>query len=225
MQHGKQAIVVDIAFAALTLLGQALLSAYGSCLEQRMSKQDGSTWTVQVNGSDVGAISDAEMAAFRRRAVFSVDTYLRQIANIVMGGVRLLYWLARYIPIFIFWCLICGLIVDASGTQALLKDVVVAAMGEPGRVAALTADGLRIAASIALFLLFGFPWAFGIRNEFRAEWERAISERLRLYRSGRVALHRDAEGHTVVFANEGRILHEYLRDRRGVNRSTVGGTR
>ena len=216
IQRHADRIGVAIVMAAVTLFGQGLLAAYSLSLRGRMIVSDDNYWTVLVDGTARGAISDAEYAAMRERAAFSVSTYLRQTANVVGAGVTVLHWLIRNIPVILFWIAMGGLLLAPEGTVVAIKTILIAAQTDPERLAVAIVQFLlpMLISSAALGMLF-LCQQFGCRNEFRAAWQDEMRRRLDLFPIGEITLTR-IENQQSVIADERRAFRTFLRQRRGV---------
>ncbi|MWL91439.1 hypothetical protein [Cupriavidus sp. SW-Y-13] len=216
MQSRADRIGVGIVMAAVTLFGQGLLAAYSLSLRSRMITSDDNYWTVEVDGTARGAISDAEYAAMRERAAFSVSTYLRQTVNVVGAGVTFLHWLIRNIPVILFWIALGGLLLAPEGTVVAIKTILVAAQTDPERLAVAIVQFLlpMLMSSAALGMLFLYQ-QFGYRNEFRAAWQDELRRRLDLFPVGEIILTR-VENQQTVIADERRAYRAFLRQRRGL---------
>lgn len=206
-------IGVGIVMAVVTLFGQGLLAAYSLSLRGRMIVSDDNYWTVLVDGTARGAISDAEYAAMRERAAFSVSTYLRQTVNVVGAGVTFLHWLIRNIPVILFWIALGGLLLAPEGTVGAIKTILIAAQTEPERLAVATVQVVlpMLLSSAALGMLFLYR-QFGCRNEFRAAWQDELRRRLELFPIGEINLTRVEDQQTVI-ADERRAFRAFLRQR------------
>ena len=210
--------------AAVTLFGQGLLAAYSLSLRSGMIASDDNHWTVLVNGTAQGAISDAEYAAMRERAAFSLSTYLRQAANVVVAGVNFIHWLFRSIPGILFWMTLGGLLLAPEGTVGAIKTILVGAQTDPERLAVAVAQFLlaMLISSAALGMVFAHR-QLGYRNEFRAAWEHELRHRLDLHPPGEITLTR-VEDHKTAFADERNALRTFMRQRREMSGAPASGT-
>ncbi|MGN8554688.1 UNVERIFIED_CONTAM: hypothetical protein OHV15_19110 [Microbacterium sp. SLM126] len=210
-------------WAAVTLFGQGLLAAYSLSLRSRMSATDDNYWTVLVNGTARGSISDAEYAAMRERAAFSVSTYLRQTANLVVAGVNFIHWLFRSIPAILFWIGLGGLLLAPEGAVSAIRTILVAAQTDPERLTVAVAQFslAMLISSAALGIVFAHR-QLGYRNEFRAAWEHELRNRLDLHPPGEITLTR-VEDHKTAFADERNALRTFMRQRREVSGAPASG--
>lgn len=191
MQRPMEMLGVALSTIPLTLVYQATLSAYGLHLQHRIDAVDGGFLHVRVDGVDLGAVPENEYAAMRHRAAFSVSTYLRQLCNAGVMAVNLCRYMARYVPLMMFWTAVGGLLLDTTGTVAVIKTVLLGAQMAPERLAGLLAQFLVVTlfGSAMLLVLFA-QRQFGYRNEFRAEWQHALRKRLNLPSTGELSLYR-----------------------------------
>lgn len=223
MQPRADMLGVGLVMAVVTVFGQALLAAYSLSLRCRMIVLDDSAWTVQVNGVDKGVISDAEYAAMRERAMFSVSTYLRQAGNLVSGGLMFVHWLIRNVPLILFWMPLVGLLLDATVTVAAIKTILIGAQTQPEKLAVIVAQWLSYtlvwSAMIGLLLMHR---QLGIRSEFRAAWEHELRRWLNVHALGEITLSR-IEDDQLVFADEGKAFRTFLRQRRAAAGDAASG--
>lgn len=212
MQRPADMISGALATCLLTLVYQATLSAYGLHLEHRIDSEDVGFFHVRIDGIDLGAVPENEYAAIRHRAAFSLSTYLRQLCNAGVVAVNVCRWLARYVPLMMFWTAVGALLLDGTGTVTAIKSILLAAQVAPERLSDLLALFLRATLLVAMMgALFAYR-QFGFRNEFRAEWQHALRNRLNLPSTGDLSLHR-MRGNESVPVRDGAEFRAFLRKR------------
>lgn len=202
-----------ISSCVLTLMYQATLSAYGLHLEHRIDSGNDEFLHVRIDGIDAGALSANEYAAMRHRATFSLSTYLRQVCNIGMMAVNFCRWMVRYVPVLMFWTMVCGLLVDAAGMVKVIQAILFAAQRDPEQLAAFLAKFLGItmfwSAGLCAFVA---GRRLGFRNECREAWQHMLRSRLNLPSSGELTLYRMRGNHAMP-VRDGADFRAYLRKR------------
>nr|WP_315597966.1 hypothetical protein [uncultured Cupriavidus sp.] len=213
IQRPVNIVGVVLATIPLTLVYQATLSAYGLHLQHRIDSEDSGSLHVRVDGIDLGAVPENEYAAMRHRAAFSVSTYLRQLCNVGVMAVNFCRWMARYVPLLIFWIAVGALLLDSTGTVAAIRSILLAAQVAPGRLADLLA--LFLVATLfwsAIVCALFAPRQLGFRNEFRTEWQHALRKRLNLPSTGEMSLYR-MQGNDAGPVRDGAEFRAFLRKR------------
>lgn len=191
IQQRDNMVSVAIIAGVFTLIAQGILSIYELSLVRRMSNASDRTWTVEVQGADLGAISDIECAALRHHAAFSVANYLRQMVNVCEMAMNFLRQMTRAIPFLVFWLLIGGLLLDTTTTLGLARKLWILAQAYPEAFAKGVAEWLALTLAWGAFICGAFvPGAFGFCNQFRADWEHAVRRRLNLPTTERPILFR-----------------------------------
>lgn len=213
IQRPDQMIGAAITTCLVTVVYQATVSAYGLHLAHRIDAGNDEFLHVRVDGIDVGAVPESEYAAMRHRAAFSLSTYMRQICNVGVMAMNFCRWMARYVPLLIFWTAVGGLLLDTTGTVNAIQTILAAAQRDPERLAVFLAQFLAITLfwSATLCALFAGRH-LGFRNEFRVAWQHALRGRLSLPSSGEVKLYR-MQGNDASPLRDGADFRAYLRKR------------
>lgn len=179
-----------------------LRQRYLDSLAKRAKAEHPIEWTVEMNGVDVGTITDAEYADIRLTVFSNTGHYVRQLLNLGRVVFRIFDYCYAGIPIAVFWIV---------GALAILEpDVftsIVAAFQKSGPDA--VAQALSVAAQLFIpcaVLIFGLHWIigmsrFGFVNKFSEATMHAVRTRCGVAVEGNMQLVRWEHG-AATFCDE-----------------------
>jgi hypothetical protein len=160
-------------------------------------------WTVEMNGVNVGTITDAEYAAIRLAVFSNTGHYVRQLRNLGRVAFRIFDYCYAGIPIAAFWIM--------GGLAILEPDVftsIIAAFQKSGPDA--VAQALSVAAQLfipfaimifGMHTLIGMSPRFGFVNQFSEATMHAVRTRCGVAAEGSMQLVRWEHG-AATFCDE-----------------------
>jgi hypothetical protein len=187
---GLHPLLVGIASGAGGAFASRIRLKYIESLNHRSLRPSDLLWDVEVNGVNVGVISDAEYAASRATTLGEPGRYIAQFVNLLKVASTSIDILCSAIPLGLFWCAAGLAVFSPERFSAILPAL--QKMGPGGGAAAVRSNLLIVVFAgvftICLGVLFG--WRLGFVNRFQEDIGRKLREHCGSAADGRVTVRR-----------------------------------
>lgn len=184
---------MTVLFGVLVFLTtRAVMTRHREALLQRSAVNRATpdfTWEVIVNGVNVGAVSDRELAQIQLSVANDWRTVTRQAQSFLNAASIAIDRMLQVIPAALFWVAFAYAIVDIEGFTALVQSVRDQAIHNPARLIALLGQLFLSAAMLTITLMVIFLHAsFGARNVARDDVIDQLRLKLRVAARGELRL-------------------------------------
>lgn len=166
----------------LLLVGLAsVLTVYRltRALAERGEKPGQAPWIVEVNGVQVGDVSDERMAAIQHTVAVDTALYLLQLGNLVRGLITAATSLVNLIPLMCFWLGVALVAFEPEAARALLTNLAAASPDELRSALLHFAKLFGLVGVTAIGVVVALSTHKGNSLGFRNQFTAAFGERLR----------------------------------------------
>lgn len=192
--------------AAGVLLGYVTAVArhqYMAALQARVDSSDGPDWDVELNGVNVGKISDSDYAAIRQQVFGDGRLYVAQLLNCGRVLMRVFDSMLMTVPVLAFWGLLAVAIVSPETCTEALNELRTATPASVAKFAAFVFTFMMTLGLLSAGLSAALTGArFGFVNRFGEATAGILRRRLRVAAEGDIVLVRWVDG--VLHINDER---------------------
>lgn len=176
-------------------------SRYLNSLQARIAAVNDIKWDFELNGVNVGAISDAEYAAIRLSVFLDRRNYVAQFMNVGKVGARAIDSICIGVPIAMFWLVVGVALIYPETFSAIYNELQTA--GPDAILASVKIAAKLIGLCAMLFVLVNamFGARFGFTNHFSEATGTALRKHFRQAAEGNISLVRWVDG-APVFNDE-----------------------
>jgi len=192
-----------IACALLGYVAAVTRHKYMTALQARVDGSGGPEWDVELNGVNVGKISDADYAAIRLQVFGDGRLYVAQLLNCGRVLMRVFDSMLMTVPVLAFWGLLAVAIVSPETCTEALNELRTATPASVAKFASFVFTFMMTLGMLSAGLTAALTGArFGFVNRFGEATAGILRRRLRVAAEGDIVLVRWVDG--VLHINDER---------------------